>query len=216
MRAEFLSFQADDKLDYIVKTFASEKITSAPVFDGNDYAGMVSEISIVEYFMPKKFLFLWKKNKPTPMDEIKKVTALALAKKSSVILNPEQELSDVLVKIVKRSYCLAVMEKGKLVGIVRDEDLLNFFLKELAKDHYEQELVELKEESVTMGTEIDKIMEIVRSRKEVSCNDVAKELGISIKTVEKLCESLEKHHLIKINYSFLKGPVIRGFENGKK
>jgi RNA-binding protein YhbY len=39
----------------------------------------------------------------------------------------------------------------------------------------------------------------------VSVKTITKELGITEKTVEKLAESLDRHHLIKLEYTFFKG-----------
>ncbi len=214
MRTDFISFQSDDKLEHVVKTFAKERITSAPVFDSGEFIGVVSEIGIVKYFTPKRFLFLWKKDKPTPIEEIKKVTAGMLAKKSKIVLRSNQELLSVLPYIVARPYCLPVIDKGKVVGIVTGDDIVNFFLKEFAKGEYKKELGEVTEEvteevGLKMDTEVDKILEIVKRERAVPATKIAKELGLSVKTVEKLGEILTKHHVIRVEYSFFKGAILK-------
>lgn len=216
MRKDFISFQADDTLEHIVNKFAETNTTSAPVFDGKEFIGVVSDIEIVKYFTPKKFLFLWKKHKQKPMTEIKKATAGALIRKPGLVLKPKQNLNMVLKKIVRWVTCIPVMDKGKVVGIVRGKDMVNFFLKELAKDEYSKELDDAKEEAGSaLDTTIDKILERVRKEKEVSCKQMARELGISVKTTEKLCECLNQHHLVQLKYSFFKGAIVRRLEHEK-
>jgi len=218
MQKKFIALQADDKLDYIVKTFAKNNITSAPVLDGDEFLGVVSDIGIAEYFLPKKFMLLWKRDKPTPIEEIKNVTAGKLAKKSTLILNPEQKLLDVLPKIVKRPYCIAVMEEGKLAGIVSEQEINSFFLKELAKDEVSEKqaqgIIDIEKE---MSTEVDTMISIVNEKGEVTANEIAKQLGISVKSIERLGESLSKHHLVEMKYSFFKGALFKRlrYEKGK-
>ncbi len=216
MRKEFISFQADDTVETITRVFAKEHITSAPVFDKTEYLGVVSELGIVSYFTPKKFLFLWQKNKPTPIETIKKVTAAMLAQKSHVSLNASQDVADCLKAIAARPYCLPVFEKGKVVGIIRDEDLVNFFLKEFAKGNVAEIRDSLGDSQPELGTEMDKILEIVKKEGSISCQKLSKQLNISVKTTEKLCERLQNHHLIRMDYSFLRGAIARRLEHERK
>jgi len=146
MRTEFISFRADDTLEHILKIFAKNNIISAPVFDGKEFIGTVSDIGIAKYFSPKRFLLMWKKKNQVTAEEIKKVLASTLAKKSSVTLKPDDELQPSLNKITSRPYCIPVFEKKTLVGIVSSEDLTRFFLKELVKDQYQEARAEVNDE----------------------------------------------------------------------
>lgn len=215
MKKEFVSFQADDKLEYIVKAMAMHHITSAPVLDDDAFIGVVSDIGIAEYFLPKKFVFLWMKNKPTPIEEIKKVTAKQLAKFSGVVLHPDEDLVNVLPKIVRMPYCIAVLSKKKLVGIINGEGITTFFLKELAKGEVEA-MQSNSNEKKNMNTEIDVILEMVNKEGEIPAGKIAKKLSISIKTAEKIGESLNRHHLMDIRYSFFKGVIFRRLGHEKK
>lgn len=215
MRNEFISFQADDNLEYIIDTFAKEHITSAPVFDNGEFIGILSDTEIVKYFMPAKFMFLWKKDKFKPIDEIKRVNAAELVKKPNMILKPETELANVLDKIAKKVEFIPVMEDNKLVGIVRGADIIGFFQKELAKGEYKKELIKGVEGAKT-ATDIDMILDIIRERGEVPCSEISRNTGISVPTVEKLCEVLHKNHLVEMKFSFLRGVVVRRLEHERK
>ncbi|VVB65878.1 CBS domain protein [Candidatus Gugararchaeum adminiculabundum] len=217
MHQEFVSLQAGDRLDQILKSFGENHVTSAPVFDGKEFVGIVSDVEIVKFFTPKKYFFLWKKDKPTPVAEIMKVSAAKLVRKPEFTLNADDQLSDVLDKISRRRECLPVFEKGTMVGLVRGRDIVNFFLKELAKSEYSasgKPGMEEKDE-IDVNTDIEKVMEIINKRGEASCGKISKETGIPVKSVEKLCETLEKHRLIKLRYSFLGGVVARRLTHEK-
>lgn len=217
MRKEFVSFQADDTLEHILKTFAKNHITSAPVLDNVEFIGVVCDLGIAKHFTPKKFLGIWKKKKQTPMDEIRKVIAAKIAKKSRVYLKPEQDLHSSLNKIIARPYCIPVLDKKKLVGIIRTEDLTRFFLKEIVKDEYKEALGEAEEVGESIHTTMDKMLNIVNSTdKPITAKEIAKQMGISLKSVEKMGESLHEHHLIKMKYSFFKGAEFRRFKHEQK
>lgn len=210
-RTTYLSFQADDTLEDIVKNMAKNHLVSVPVFDGNEFLGVVSDTSLIDYFAPKHFLLLWKKGKPTPIDEIRKVTAAALVKKPKLVLKSNQELFPLLKKLAERSDCIPVYDGRKLYGFVYGEDIIFFFQKELAKGEATK-----KNQGDAMDTEVDSVIRMVQEKGEVPASEIAKQLGISIKTVEKLGESLANHNLIELKYTFFKGVVFTRLNNGKK
>lgn len=210
MRKKFFALDGDDTLKFVVKKFAKNNVTSAPVLEEGEFRGVVSERHLVKYFTPKKFLFLWKKDKPTPVEKIEKILAMDLAGKPPVTLHPENRLYDVLGKIADRVECIPVLDKGKLVGIVRSEDILDIFLKEFAKQKYTSGLKSAKKDAASiMETELDNILDRVNSEGKVYAKDIAKEFGLSVATVEKLAESLHSHHLIDVKYSFFKSMELR-------
>jgi len=217
MRTHFISLQADDTLHYIVKTFKQRHINSAPVFENGEFIGLVSDLLIAKYFKPKEFKFLWMKNKPTPIEELKKTIASDIVKKPEFTLSPNQEILQVIGKIITTVSCIPIIENKKVVGIIRSSDITKFFLKEFAKEESEKLLennVNIHSDSV-VGTELDTVLSIVERDGKVSAKKVAKELGISLKTVEKLGESLHKHHLVDMKYSFFGGAEFRRIEHGR-
>ncbi len=213
MRKKFLSFQADDRLKHIVKTFAEKKVCSAPVFEDGEFIGIVSEMRLLKYFMPKKFLF-WDSKKEIPVDKIKNIIAKDLVKKPAFKLQPDQKVTDVVMRVSREHSCIPVMENKKIVGVVRKEDLVvKVLLEQFAKKAGEKAAKGLKEKRGKMQTEVDNILRIVENEGESSAGGLAKELGISVKTVEALAESLERHHLIKIKYSWFGGMKLKRVEH---
>lgn len=206
MTKDFVSIQADDTLGNIIKTLAKNKITCAPVIDEGEFVGLISDSQLVKYFSPKRYGLLWKKEKESPMGEITKITARQIAKKPSVALEPTKQLSQVLELVAQKTDYIPVVEKGHLVGLIRGEDIIAFFLKEIAKHDYKESAGVIDEDKrLTMDTELDGIVTLVKKRGKILARDVGKELGISQNAVEKLAEILHRHHLVRINYSFLNG-----------
>jgi len=218
MRTEFISFRADDTLEHILKIFAKNNIISAPVFDGKEFIGTVSDIGIAKYFSPKRFLLMWKKKNQVTAEEIKKVLASTLAKKSSVTLKPDDELQPSLNKITSRPYCIPVFEKKTLVGIVSSEDLTRFFLKELVKDQYQEARAEVNDEfGEKLDTVLDSMLSIIdNNEKPMTSVQLAKQLGVSVKAIEKMGECLHNHHLVDMQYSFFGGTKFRRLKHGQR
>ncbi|MBN2122326.1 CBS domain-containing protein [Candidatus Micrarchaeota archaeon] len=212
MRTNFVSFQADDRLKHILKVFAEKKVSSAPVFDGEDYLGIVSDAMLIKYFLPKKFLF-WNAKKEIPIESIKNIIAKNLARKGRMYLKPEQKVESVAVRVSRGDACIPVIENKRVVGIVRKEDLVvKVLLKHFAKKAGEKKMG--TERGKELHTELDKILEMVNDGGEVPAWSIAKKLGISLKTVETLAESLERHHLVKTRYAWLGGMKLRRIEDG--
>ncbi|MCL6089006.1 MAG: hypothetical protein M1530_02475, partial [Candidatus Marsarchaeota archaeon] len=202
----------------------------------------------------KKFSFLWKKDKASPVEELRKVTAGKLARMPDTILRPGQDVLAVLPLIASRTDCIPVAEHDIIVGLVRGEDIVKFFAKELANDEARQmgggggaeetggraggggegggrtalgggagrdaqEADELEEQQAGgggIGSEIDRILAAVDDEGEAPAAKISKMTGIAIKSVERLGGVLERHHLIRMKYTFTKGAVLARMEHGSK
>lgn len=203
MRKRYVSFNTDDNLSFVLRIMAKNGINSAPVFDGRELAGIISTDNILKFLMPKKkFLFFWKKGEAVPIIDIEKVTASEIMNKPGVVLKKEDRLESVLGKIAGEHTCIPVIdEKKMIIGLVRKDDMLKLMLKTFARGAYHAGNGNNK----YIGTDIDKLLDFINSRGTVSSKAVSKELGLSLKTVEKMGEVLKDHELIKMKYSFLGG-----------
>ena len=203
----YVTLQIDDSLEQILKKFVKGKVDSAPVFDDGEFVGVVCYKSILKYFKPKKFLFMWKRGEKRKMDgKVGKTLASKLVYTNPLVLHPETDLESVIGKILNHPVCPVVMDKKRFVGLITSEDVINFFLRDLAKEEVtEKEDVGQKKDRKKLETDLDRIVNIVNERGAVSVKTISKELGITEKTVENLAESLDKHHLIELKYTLLKG-----------
>ncbi|RLE38799.1 hypothetical protein DRJ17_02930 [Candidatus Woesearchaeota archaeon] len=62
-----------------------------------------------------------------------------------------------------------------------------------------------------ISTDVDRLMALVKKRKEISIQDASKELGISANTIEAWATFLEEEGMLKIVYSFTK-PILKYVE----
>lgn len=210
MRKKFVYFQTDDRLKYILKVFAKNGVTSAPVFDDMDFIGIVDTNTIVKYFMPKKFLFIWRKSEDVQLDKLCNITAVDLVKRNHIVLSPDQKLTDILGKIASDIDCIPVVDKNRtIVGVVRNEDITGFLLQKFAESECS---IEKEKTKAGVGTEIDQVLAIVKQNEWISAKDIAKELGVTVKSVERMGEVLQDHNLIKMRYSFLGGAQLGSIE----
>jgi len=216
LRTPYSYFHVNDTLESIAKIFNDRHIASAPVVKDGEYVGMISDIQISKQLLPKKFLGVWKVGKPVPISELRKITAEKLMVPKGPFLTPNDNLKDILPKLISRKYdCLPVVESArnkKLVGIIRGSDLTRLFLRYFAT--YEERQLERKSEKkrVEVETSVGQILSLVDDEGVITSNNIAKQLGMTQDTVEKIGEELRKHGLISISYKFISGAVFEKIE----
>ena len=219
MRTDFVSFQGADSLQEVLKTLAKNNISSAVVFDGKEFAGILSSKELVQHFKHRDFSSLWRKNAPNPVEKMRKTTAIDFAARQVVRLRPNHKVENVLDYIVKYGECIPVMEGKKVVGVVRGNDLIKFFLSVFAKDEHAKSSASVKSRASgdyeMVDTEIDAVLSEVKKKKIVLVKEVAASLGVPVKSVEKLAEILQRHHLVKLDDTFMKGATLRMIDHDK-
>jgi len=216
MRKDYPALHADDKLERIIELFSDRRVTSAPVFDKDEFVGIVSHTDIAKYFAPREQLLPFLDSQPAAEGM---AIASSLAKKPPFTLTPDQPLQLVAGRISSSADCVPVMQNGRVVGVVASEDLFGFYLAEIVKREASGQKPKITAKKghteEDNSTSIDKILGIVGREREATPKEVARELGISEKTVEDLSRLLAKHHLLEISYSFLSGMKMRRIEHGK-
>ena len=239
MRKDFIWFNSGDSFAHVLSRMAQNEISSAPVFHEGGFAGVISASEMVRYFGKKDYASLWKKNKSTPIDKMKGTRALDFAKKTR-ILTPDDKLEDALSIIAATQGCVPVVENKKLVGIVRASDVIKFFLTEVAKDEHKgvsgvpsarkarcppgKEGGKAQDGSVcldgaeagAMDTSIDKLLDLVKTEREITIGNAAMRLGLPRLTVDRMCSTLSRHHLIKLVYPLFSETKVRMIDNDQK
>ncbi len=209
MRKEFVSLRSDDRLPYILKVFEKNNISSAPVFEGEEFLGIIGLRDIVDFAIPQHFMLFQKEDHMPSVRKLKKVIAKDLTKRNKTILKPEQNLKTVIKRIMGAKVCIPVIDKKKvMVGLVRSEDLAGFLLEKFAKGEWlepEAEIYNVRKGDRRVQTDIDRILGIVRKKEWTPVRKIAKELGMSVKTAEELGEILHEHRLVRVRYTFLGG-----------
>jgi len=233
MQTEFSSLRADQTLAEVIRAFAKHKITSAPVFTGSKFVGMISDADIAKYLIDAANAAIQKseakpkagaaaKERKAPVGKVRNVTAGALARMPKVVLSPGNSIFCALPEIARRIDCIPVVDAGKFAGVVRGDDITRFFLRELAKEDLAKAGGENGGQPMSgqpgnrIDTDMDRILEIIKQDGETSSAKIAAELGVTVQAAEQLCESLANHHLVEMNYSFMKGTTVRGTTSEKE
>jgi predicted transcriptional regulator len=214
METKYAAFQTDDRLDRILETFSQKRISSAPVFAKDEFVGIVSYANLAKFFTNGKSLSLaFAGGKKDDM----KMNAAAFVKKPSFVLAPDAEVGKALGRIVSTHDCIPVMDQKRLVGVVRPEHVIDFYLEELANAEAGEQgrlSSKAKRGEDENSTSIDRMLEIVTRDGTTTPKKAARELGITESTAEDLAKLLDKHKLVEINYSFLTGMTLRRIEHG--
>lgn len=88
---------------------------------------------------------------------------------------------------------LPVVEGKHLVGVILEEDILNF----IENRNLPQE--NIKEDSIETG--IDKLLDLINKYGEITSKDAAESLGENPSKIEKWARILQSHNLIDIDFS---------------
>jgi CBS domain-containing protein len=211
LREPYTYFDSDDTLETIAKVFTERHIASAPVIEGGKYIGMVSDGSIAKKFLPRKFLGIWALSEPAPIALLRRMTAKELFERSGTVLTPDQDILDVLPRIIGRNVdCLPVVDSKagmRLIGILRGSDMVRLFLEYFtaykAKSNLENAPTSQRLE---METLVGRVLSIVDDEGMASASSLAIRLGITKETAERLGLELEKHGLLKVKYRLFTGP----------
>jgi len=239
MRKDFIWFNGGDSFAQVLSRLAQHDISSAPVFHEGKFVGMLSADEMVRKLSHRDFSDLWRKNKPTPIERLKQMVALEFARRPRKALLPDQKLEDVLSALARSSDGVPVVEGKNMVGLVRPSDVIKFMLSEVAKDAHKRDVGilphakgEAKSKAAlsdnasadpgnsisasSMDTAIDKLLSLVKSEREIKVEDAALRLGLPRLTVERMGQTLSRHHLLKIEYPLFSGARMRLIDNDKK
>ena len=238
MRKDYIWFNGGDSFAHVLSRLAQNDVSSAPVFHEGKFVGVLSADEMVRKFSHRDFSNLWRKNRPTPIERMKQMVALEFAKKPRRTLLPDQKLESVLPALAASSEGIPVVEGKKMVGMVRPNDVVKFLLSEVAKDAHKREIgllpgakgeaksmAALSDSAAILGsassassmdTAIDKLLSLVKSEREVKVEDAASRLGLPRVTVERMGQTLSRHHLMKMEYPLFSGARMRMIDNDKK
>lgn len=73
----------------------------------------------------------------------------------------------------------------------------------------------LPKEEIVVTTDVDRLIELLKKRREISVKDASEELGVSLETVEAWVGFLEEEGLVSLNYKFTT-PFISYLEHGEE
>jgi len=137
MTKNVISVKPDESLGDVADKFMGNKISGAPVLDGEDLVGVISKADILKQLSTAGSMHellvavsgLWEKNKKNNnMDYLKKVSERIVSDVMSrhvVTVDPESSIERAARLMVNRNINrLPVVENKKLLGIVARGDLV--------------------------------------------------------------------------------------------
>ncbi|MEM3372714.1 MAG: CBS domain-containing protein [Candidatus Anstonellales archaeon] len=225
MRKDFLKLTADTSIEQAIRLLLKWNVSSSPVFEEGDFIGIVSLKTIVDKYIDYI-------NKKKNLDEFMILAVSELVKKPTLVLDENQELNHNLVKKIAYSdTCIPVISNKKVIGLLRDKDMLLYLTTELAlmksknqnnsitkETNIQKRLEELisQNSNSTMSltlTTADKILQIVKTENFCTAKELAKRLNVSESSIEKISLALEKHKLIELEYDLLGNMIIKRKED---
>ncbi|MEM3610128.1 MAG: CBS domain-containing protein [Candidatus Anstonellales archaeon] len=225
MRKDFLKLTADTSIEQAIRLLLKWNVSSSPVFEDGDFIGIVSLKTIVDKYIDYI-------NKKKNLDEFMILAVSELVKKPTLVLDENQELNHNLVKKIAYSdTCIPVISNKKVIGLLRDKDMLLYLTTELAlmksknqnnsitkETNIQKRLEELisQNSNSTMSltlTTADKILQIVKTENFCTAKELAKRLNVSESSIEKISLALEKHKLIELEYDLLGNMIIKRKED---
>lgn len=209
MVKDVVAINPDDTFYDIVDLFAEKKISGAPVVDGRKVVGMVSESDIMEFVDDKSVISLIEKEDKSLKDKAS-LKARKFMSTKVISVFPDDDLSKVTKLIDDKDInrVPVVDKKGKLVGIITRADVVSV-VSEYLSDHPAMRKMELETpDEVTLQTNIDKLLTLVKSKKSISLDAAAKEFNVDKERIEKWAGILEDYKLVKLKYPPFGDPKI--------
>ncbi|MFA6213980.1 MAG: CBS domain-containing protein [Candidatus Micrarchaeia archaeon] len=208
MRKDFLCIEPDDTLAAAAKKLAARGLSEAPVMGEGKFQGMLCTSDLAAALVRHDLL-----NSRLREDDAPKAGGEAVKKhirSTRAWLAPEADiLSALLLLVHHNTETLPVLNKaGRVVGVVRGDDLRREMLKMFAGSKKAQEAAKKApargaEASVKGTTAIDQLVQFVRQSGTVSAPEAAKRCNLTVEEVESYALSLEKNGLLKIDYDML-------------
>lgn len=132
MRKKFSKLRGDDKIPKVIKTFVKEDANVIPVFEKNRFIGEIHELDILKLVVDPK---------EVPDEEIMILgfeldmgyfakTAADIVRRHEISISPKTKIKDASLIMLKQNVkSIPVIKNKKLVGILREKDILDRIVK---------------------------------------------------------------------------------------
>ncbi len=190
-----ISVESKDSLLRAFELLEKYRLKSIIVTENGEPIGIIDEQSILSFFSSfvKMEIGSLEENK-NKLDKLSKQPVSVAMTRIHQFVTKTTPLEEA-IKIMN-SYKLdqlPVVEKGKLIGSLLEENVLRFIEKQIA----EQRITK----SEVLQTGIDKLLDLVNAHKEISSKEAADILKVSISEIEKWARILQQHGSIDIDFS---------------
>ncbi len=192
MTVNVVKVKPEMSLSRVLGIFKKWKISGAPVFKGKKLVGEISKSDILR--VVKKL----DENELTDVDikilQQKKVKNY-MKKPIGISENASIEKAIEAMRKYNISRLFVFNRTKKLVGIITRTDLMKALLKSGSKRK--------------IYTQIDKMVEMIDKKKEMSLDMIAKKLNLPLELVEDWAKILEEQKMIKLEYPPVGSPIVK-------
>jgi predicted transcriptional regulator len=207
MVKDVVTLNPEDTFYDIVELFAEKKISGAPVVEGRNVVGIVSESDIMK-FVTKKDLISMIEHEDKSMKDKTALKAKNFMSKKVLSVKSTDGLGAV-IKILdeKDINRLPVVDDGKLVGIITRADVVSV-VSEYMAEHPLLKKMDLQTEEPKLETSIDTLLSVVKTEGSVKIKDLAKRFKVEPEKIEEWGKILEQYKLARMHYPPIGEPSI--------
>lgn len=183
MSKNIIFARPDETIKEVSLKMLKNKISGLPIIDNSGkIVGIISQTDIVK---------LSEKYNEKELEKLK-VDEIIKRKRRLIVARENTSIKRLIKLMIKHDISrIPIVDKEyKVIGIVSKLDILKIF--------YKEEKEERKEKIFTL---IDKILKILEEKKQISLNELSKELNEDLSYLEQNLKILEKHGIIEISYS---------------
>lgn len=205
MKKNFLFFDSEDTVGFAAKKLVEKGQSEAPVIHEGKFMGMFLTSDLAAALV-KTSVF----GKPQKADGVK-VQHQPVGKRIGsrrTFLTQEADILSAFLLLVHRNVDIipVINKERKVLGVVRAEDVRKEMLRMLsAGGEIPVRTPERLQQLDALGgkTAIDQILHFVEQKGAASAKEVAKQCNLTVDEVEEYANSLEKNHLLKLEYDIL-------------
>ncbi|MBU5682610.1 MAG: CBS domain-containing protein [Candidatus Aenigmarchaeota archaeon] len=183
MSKNIIFARPDETIKEVSLKMLKNKISGLPIIDNSGkIVGIISQTDIVK---------LSEKYDEKELEKLK-VNEIIKGKRKLIAARENTSIKRLIKLMIKHDISrIPIVDKEyKVIGIVSKLDILKIFYKE-----------EKEEREEKIFTLIDKILKILEEKKQISLNDLSKELNEDLSYLEQNLKILEKHGIIEMSYS---------------
>lgn len=183
MSKNIIFARPDETIKEVSLKMLKNKISGLPIIDNSGkIVGIISQTDIVK---------LSEKYNEKELEKLK-VNEIIKRKRRLIVARENTSIKRLIKLMIKHDISrIPIVDKEyKVIGIVSKLDILKIF--------YKEEKEERKEKIFTL---IDRILKILEEKKQISLNELSKELNEDLSYLEQNLKILEKHGIIEISYS---------------
>ncbi|NOZ81834.1 MAG: CBS domain-containing protein [Candidatus Micrarchaeota archaeon] len=195
MNKKVVKLGSDETLLSALKKLAKNKISGAPVVDGEKVIGVLSQRDILK-FLGRNHIFELKEG---DVKKLSSKTVSSICTKNPVTVNPETKLTEA-VKLMNTHNInrLPVIKNGKLVGILTRADIIKLIASQSNR---------FISDKITTGP--DKLLQILEKKEKISLKEASELLNIDEETIESWAKILSERGLIEFKNPALGKSVIK-------